>query len=351
MTDSLDVDVLGLRARIELPAELDDAQRKRIRTSWSGASSDGDGDADVVVLLQAELEFEQAMERLTVDVTLAALDALRGKALLFHAAGVADPDGRVAAFVGPSGRGKTTLSRALGRHHAYVSDETVAVRPDLSVSAYRKPLSVVRDGAPKDQISPADAGLQPLPEVPLRLQALLLMDRDASLAGPEIVPLPLAEALPELVPQMSYLRDQEHPLQTIAALGDALGGFRLLRYPEAAMVPPLLGEILDAPPAASDWSPVPDAAELGPYDCSEVADAICVDHHVIVMARSVVHVLDGIAPAIWLAARSGADLDRVVEAVEHEYGAPPEGSARALVTEALDELLASGVLSRRGAAR
>jgi hypothetical protein len=347
VTESFDVDVLGLPVRIELADDLDETQRAEAHAAWSGALSESDAEPAHRCILRAGEGFAAAMERLTVDVTLAALDALRGRTLMFHAAGVADESGRVAAFVGPSGRGKTTLSRMLGAHFGYVSDETIAVRPDRSVQAYRKPLSVVRDGAPKQQLSPVDAGLRDLPAGPLTLHVLALLDRDASLDGPRIEPVPLADALPELVPQMSYLRDQDRPLQTIAALADAVGGVRVLRYPDASTVAPLLPALLDAPGQASSWTPVPDAVASGPFHSDGVQDAILTDGYAVVMAGAQVQVLDGIAPTIWLAARAGHDLDGIVSAVEAEFGTPPEGEARNLVAGALEELIAADLLGRR----
>ncbi len=71
-----------------------------------------------------------------------AISGLRGEALMLHASAVALDDGRVIGFVGPSGRGKTTASQALGRTYGYVTDETLAIRADGSVVAYPKPLSI-----------------------------------------------------------------------------------------------------------------------------------------------------------------------------------------------------------------
>lgn len=347
MTAFLDIDVLGLRARVTLGDDLDDQQRAQARTAWSGALSEGEREPDLTLTFSAGVDFDRAMERLTVEVTLAALAALRGRALMFHAAGIADENGRVAAFVGPSGRGKTTLGRELGRHGAYVSDETVAVGEKLRVSAYRKPLSVVREGAPKLQVSPVDAGLRELPNSELHLTSLVLMERDAELDRPEIVPVSLTDALPELVPQMSYLRDQDQPLQAIAALSDAVGGIRRLRYPDASTVPALLPELLAPFAHASSWQPISAAETTGPYAVDVVDDAILTDGFLIVMAGDTLRVLDGIAPAIWLACARGEGLDDIVAAVVAEFGAPPEGDAVALVERAIDDLIEAGVLGRR----
>lgn len=358
MTVFFDVDVLSRRVRVELPDGLDPQFADRARSAWSGAMGESGREAELTVPMRLGAgtaddlgsRFDHAMERLTVDVTLAALDSLRGRMLMFHAAGVADPSGRVAAFVGPSGRGKTTLSRELGRHHAYVSDETVAVGAGLLVEPYRKPLSVVRGSAPKQQVSPDEAGLRALPDAPLRLASLVLIDRDAALETPEIHPVPLVDAMPELVPQMSYLRDLDRPLQAIAALCDAVGGVRRVRYPDATTVPALLPQLLGGAAgvsADSEWSPAPDTSATGPFHTDQVKDAIVTGSHVMAMTNDTVHVLDGIAPTIWLTACAGADLDRIVERVEAEFGAPPNGDARRLVLAAIDQLLTAGLLGER----
>lgn len=347
MTGFFDVEVLGVRTRIELPDALDASQRDRVKAAWSGALSPRDGTPELEVPLSQTAAFDVAMERLTVDVTLTALAELRGRALMFHAAGIADERGRVAAFVGPSGRGKTTISRTLGRRYAYVSDETVAVDAALAVSPYRKPLSIVREGAPKEQLSPKDAGLEDLPDADLRLHTLVLLDRDESLASAEITEVPLVDAIPELVPQMSYLKEQDRPLQTIAHLCGQVGGVRMLRYPDASTVPAVMQELFDAPDPNSEWEVAPIPASTDPYDADGVLDAIMTDDRIIVMVDSQVQVLDGIAPAIWLAAASGCDFAGIVVAVVELHGDPPGADARELVTAALGDLSDAGILRRR----
>ena len=347
MTADLVVDVLGLHVLIEPGDALDEAQCERLRAAWSGAvSADAVTTPDLTVSFDTEGPFDQAMEQLTVDVTLAALEALRGRALMFHAAGVADAGGRVVAFVGPSGRGKTTLSRVLGRRFGYVSDETVAADESRAVHPYRKPLSVVRKDLPKEQVSPVDAGLLPVPSAPLRLSGLVLIDRDPELAAPQLSTVPLAEALPELVTQMSYLRDHPAPLQSIARLCDAVGGVRMLRYPDAETVPAIMPEIFGAEPAASAWHPLALPETSGPYGVAQARDAIQTDEYLIVMVESELKVLDGIAPTIWQAAADGTDLEGIVAAVVDAHGEPPAGSARQIVTDAVNELVVAGVISR-----
>lgn len=355
VSTTFDVDALGRRVRIDVPGDPRSSHVARVRAAWSGALCDSPSEPELAVPLRLDSRsvddpdraFDLGMERLTVEVTLAALASQRGRMLMFHAAGIADATGRVLAFVGPSGRGKTTLSRELGTLHAYVSDETIAVDRAHIVHPYRKPLSLVREGRPKQQVSPVDAGLRPLPDAPLRLSGLALIDRDPSLDAPEVAEVALVEALPELVAQVSYLRDVAHPLQTIAALCDAVGGVVRVRYPDASTVPALLPGLFDHSRHGSAWTPAPDAAPTGSFSSERVTDAIVTDDRVIAMTDTVVHVLDGVAPTIWLTARAGGDLDRIVHSVQAEFGAPPHGDARSRVVAAIDELIAAGLLGRR----
>ncbi|MGD3860664.1 hypothetical protein QT580_22560, partial [Xanthomonas citri pv. citri] len=142
------------------------------------------------------------MESLTTAVTLAGIERHRGRSLMFHAAGLADPvTGGTAVLVAASGTGKTTAARRLGHDLGYVSDETVCVdAADLGIAPYPKPLSVVRGpGEPKEQVSPDDLGLRPL-RGPAALRALLLLERDPAQEHPHVTdPLPLVTALATLV--------------------------------------------------------------------------------------------------------------------------------------------------------
>ena len=151
-------------------------------------------------------------------------------------------------LVGPSGRGKTTASRELGRHFAYVSDETIAISADGAVHPYRKPLSIIDDpAAPKIQVPPSQLGLRPLPDADLRVAAVALLDRRPDHAGePVVEPLDLGDALAELVAQSSYLASHRAPLSEIAAIVHATGGVRRITYREAADLVPAIGALADA---------------------------------------------------------------------------------------------------------
>ncbi|MFB7843211.1 hypothetical protein [Microbacterium sp. NPDC056052] len=343
----LDVSALGARIRLTFDDDLDDATVDAIRASWQGARLRFDEaiEPDDTISVTAALEPEALSETLTVRVTLAALGRGSGEMLMFHACGVADPDGRVVAFVGPSGRGKTTLSRALGAERGYVSDETIALSTDLAVVPYRKPLSVVRDGRPKEQVSPDAAGLKPVPDAPLTLTALVLITRDAEHPAPSIEQVAFPEAIAELAPQMSYLAELPRPLQTLAEMCDRIGGVVRLTYPDASTVPPIVPELLDHTRVHEEWEPAAVDGENPEFDLSAVTDAIRCGDRVIVLAQRWVHVLDGIAPTIWDSLRAGRGLDEVVDDVIAEFGRPADGDPRSLVVAALDQLVEAGMLS------
>ncbi|MGB4137829.1 MAG: ATP-binding protein [Microbacterium sp.] len=346
MTAAFDVSALGARVRLQPAEDLDPQVVARVRASWADAILTDGGEPDATVPIPSDVDAELMAERLTVNVTLAALGHRRGELVMFHAAGVADERGRVAAFVGPSGRGKTTLSRALGQEYGYVSDESIGVAPDLEVLPYRKPLSLVRKGAPKEQVAPSAFGVQGLPDAPLRLSALAILDRDADLDAPVIERVGLCDAVAELVPQMSYFPELSTPLQALAGMADRIGGLVHLRYPDATKVAPLIPELLDRADVAEPWEPVPAGVAEGPYDDSAVVDAVRVGDRTVVLTARRIQVLDGIAPTVWDAVRTGNDLDGIVAQVVEEFG-EPEGDPRELVGNALDALIDEGILSPR----
>ena len=140
------------------------------------------------------------MHSLASAITVRAIDQRAGQAITVHAAGLALPDGRVVTFVAPSGTGKTTLSRTLGAHYGYVSDETVFIGPDGAITPYPKPLAVLAEGVRgKDQVSPDADSLLPVPPVPLTLAGIVLFNRVPQ-SGPEPVvePVPLLAGIAEL---------------------------------------------------------------------------------------------------------------------------------------------------------
>ncbi|WP_438853471.1 PqqD family protein [Agromyces sp. M3QZ16-3] len=340
---------IGATVRIGFAADVPEETRARVADAWADATVTAD-DTDAVVEVDSDGPVESMLERLSVRVTLAALAHQRGALIMMHAAGVAMEDGRVIAFVGPSGRGKTTLSATLGAQFGYVSDETVAVDRDLTVHAYRKPLSKVRPNGPKEQVAPRRAGLMDLPAAPLRLAALVLLDRQPGVSEPELTRVPVIDAIAELVPQLSYVTDIEAPLQRLAALCDAVGGVWRMTYGEAASVVPLIPELLGASPAdAGSWRPLASNQEESgvgttAFRWGPVSDAIAADESVAVMSGGVFRVLAGIAPSIWVGIGNGLRVEELVAQAIAEFGEPAEGDASDLVAAVIDELVREGLL-------
>lgn len=196
------------------------------------------------------------------------------------------------------------------------------------------------------QVSPGEAGLRDLPDVELKLSALVLIERDERLAEPVVEPLSFVVAIEQLVPQLSYLPDLPRPLQSLAALSDAVGGVMRVRYANAPDVVQLMPQLVERSAVVPNWEACLESID-GPYGVGKVTDAIRVDGCVVVLGDGRVQVLDGIAPAIWDAARMGKDRDGIVAHVVDVYG-EPEGLDAAVLTEgALVDLVHAGVLTRR----
>ena len=169
---------------------------------------------------------EAAMEMLSQSVTLAGVTKSAGDLLMLHAAGLADPaTGRTAVLVGPSGMGKSTATRALGREWGYVSDETVAVTAAGDIVSYPKPLSLIEDGRWKRQASPSSLGLLVAPET-LRPACVVLLNRRDEGNG-SVREVPLTEAVARAAEQSSFLGHLERPLQRIAAVVREAGCFEV----------------------------------------------------------------------------------------------------------------------------
>ena len=307
-------------------------------------------------------------EQLTTAITVAAITARKHDLLMLHAGAVADPvTGAVVAFIGRSGAGKTTAIIALARHFGYVTDETTAIQDDLVVVPYPKPLSVINPGPDhhKDQLSPDDLGLLDLPALPLKIVALLVLDRsdDHPADAPAVLePVELADVVPELVAQISFLSARERPLQRLQDLVHACGGLQRVSYREASSLHVVVRALFDSPEVASRLAtdtvigaprseqatsaPIGSVADVPHYQCSPVNDAIGQDGRVIVLQGNRVQVLDGIAPALWSAAARPRSLDDLVAAVLAVHGAPVGGGATGLVRAAADELVEGGILTR-----
>lgn len=375
MPRTLLVDAVGSCIAIDLSG-LDPDDEAAVRTAWADAIiPDGTDAAPEPAGTVSALGTDrvQMLSSLSQTVTLAAIDAARGRAWMLHAAGIAMPDGKVVVFVGPSGRGKTTAARALGETYGYVSDETIAIDEDGRVWPYRKPLSVIEDpAAPKTQMAPSDLNLTPLPAAELHVAAIVMLDRDAAHPeAPVVEDSDLGDVLGELVAQTSFLPDQHAALRFIAALATATGGIRTVKYREAVTLPAIVPQLVARPAAplvlpelpqheapasdvalAASRGDAADSALTGArFSRVAVADEVALEHpdRIAILTvdaeqRGHVSVLGGIAPAVWRVAEN-ATLGQFVDAATSTYGEPDGFDARAAVLIATGELLDAGLLT------
>lgn len=366
MTQSLLIDALGAVVAIDLRG-LNDIEAAAVRAAWRDALAPADATAVTTVTPEQgpTASLAGALMRLSQQVTLAALEARRGELWLVHAAGLALADGRVVMLIGPSGRGKTTACRVLASEYGYVSDETIGVAPDGSVHAYRKPLSIIEQrGGPKVERAPSELGLLPLPKAPLRLAAIVLLDRrnDAP-SEPLVAPVDLGDALAHIAPQSSLLAMMTHPLWTIATHADRTGGVVRVTYREAAsltsLIEPLASRTATRTASRLSWADT-ETAPIGHadgdliYERAPVIDVISLDEsdHLALLSQGpskapTVNVLGGVSPEIWRAVGSGADLDALTAAVTAAHGEPEGLDAREAVAAVVDDLVDAGVLAKR----
>lgn len=359
MPPRLLVDAVGSCIEIDL-SPLDDGDAAAVRAAWADALAP-DGADPVAVVTPLTATREQMLSHLSQDVTLAGIEAARGRAWMLHAAGIAMPDGKVVVLVGPSGRGKTTASRVLGQTYGYVSDETIAIDADGRVWPYRKPLSVIEDpAAPKTQVPPSALNLKPLPDAELQVAAIVVLDRDENHPEEPIVEASdIGDALSDLVTQTSFLPEQHAALRFIAALAAATGGIRTVKYREAATLVAVIPQLVAQP--AGDFvlpelpqhaAPPAEPDHVGPrFSRTPVADEIALEHPDRVAILTVdsghhghVTVLGGIAPAVWRVAED-ATLTQFQDAATTAYGQPQGFDAQAAVLVAVGQLLDAGLLT------
>lgn len=193
------------------------------------------------------------MDEVSSQLTQVALEQVVGKKWLLHACALADTTtGRTVVLVAPSGTGKTTAARTLGRTLGYLTDETAVIGLDGSIIPFAKPLSLLVDGKrPKRQVSPAEAGLVAAPSG-CTVVAVALLQRESEPIEVRVEDVPMVEALARLAEQTSSLHLLERPLHTVADLLRERGGLRRLVYSEAEDLVPVISGWLRDPDAATD---------------------------------------------------------------------------------------------------
>lgn len=245
------VTVTALGVDIELRCEDDDVARA-VAEAWSDARSTGHSGPTSVLSIGASASSDvsganiaEILHRLSPAVTLAALEARAGELVMLHAAALADPEtGATAVLVAPSGTGKTTAASTLGRHFAYLSDETSGIAADGTLVPHRKPLSIIRTPHIKDQVSPTALGLRTI-DRKCHLAALLVIERDPTHEGPPLVTtLETIDALALITPQASSLGRLDRPLHRLVDLFDRVGGVRHVTYSEATTLEPVVSDLL-----------------------------------------------------------------------------------------------------------
>lgn len=383
MPTAFDVRVLESVVRVQFDDSVEPADRESIRSQWRDVIEEG---AEPSVLVAASVgrkrpvmdpavrvvtasSPERLAALLATEITLAGITALSGRALMLHAGAITLDDGGVIALVGPSGRGKTTATQALGLEQGYVTDETLAVYPGGAVLPYRKPLSIGRHPDAKTQAAASDLGLGDLPDTALRLEAIVVLDRRDHVDAPYVEQVPLLTALDEIVPQTSFLAQLPRPLHTLITMVLSTGGARRVVYSEASDLPGLVDDIL-ARGASDDHHVVEVGATItgcncdgrvSPFDLVDsdrpagsepvyrrtpFQDAVSIDDALVVLSRNRVTVLDGIGPVLWLAAEDGTEAE-LTEAALREMPAPPDHIDPAqVVGAALGELVSAGLLAK-----
>lgn len=369
MPDPLSIHALGYRFEVDLEAVPAD-EVAALRLQWARCAPDEQdpgpaADSPSVPLSDAQDPVRRDYA-LASSVTFAAIRQAAGAGVMLHACGIADDSGRVAVLVAASGTGKTTAAaRLCARDFGYVTDETVLIRPDLSVLPYPKPLSVVREaGDPhhKQQHGPDELHLR-TPPASLHAGALLLLDRIDRASRDDGAPRPMAvpalervglfDAMLTLIPQTSSLMALDRPLTALAQLINDLGGVQTLYYREIDETGSLIeqalhdrGVVTQFTSLTADGDPTdapPDPGEEHLVQRAPFDDAVVADDEVLVLAGSTPLRLSALGATIWLAAAQPLSAGAAVELCRAAHGDHPQ--AAELVDSALTELLEVGALA------
>lgn len=299
-------------------------------------------------------------EQIVYDATKAAIASGRGTHIMLHAAALALPKTKQAlALTAASGTGKSTATRRLGRHLAYLTDETTIVDPQTRrITPYAKPLSLYGSSGvrPKHQHGPDELGLGPTLE-DAELARIAVLDRvregdEEVLARAE--PMDIVTAVTELTPQSSSLGRLPRGLVTLCTLLDSQGGAVRLVYREAEDLLPVVQDLLSSPAAPIDpaWDALTEEeltaslpGAVGARARTEVDDGVLTDDgRLLLLHGTELTVLSGLGAALWLhldVARTPAEL---VERLAEETDVPDD--AEQIVVQGLDDLAERGLLRR-----
>ncbi len=391
-TTAVGLDLAGLRWLVDLSAFGDEtgaALAGLVVHLWWRSCVVPVGDEPVVEVVPADWEYAvpAGVERIVAPAdratfpyafsrALTRLTILRraGSAVLLHAAGLASTDGdQAVVLAAPSGTGKSMAARTLGRHFGYLSDELVVIEPDLRLSSYPKPISVVAGDRPgdKDEWAPDELGLQPTPEAHPDLAAMVLLRRDRGASAPTLTRMGLVDALIELVQHSSSIWLLDHPLERLAQAAVRGGGpFELSyaeiatcrdvvadllhpRHAEAAARPSLTAYLMHPPTDRMAWRPTtrarmnPSAGPTGAADRfvrAPWSDALEADGELLLLQGPQPVRLSALGASVWLAAGEPVTLDELVSAAMGAQGPHPD--AHALVEKFVSEAVWADVLMR-----
>ncbi|MFT3873081.1 MAG: PqqD family peptide modification chaperone [Nocardioides sp.] len=361
MTTRVLVEALGVVVAVDVTeAEV----ATRFRAAWVASLAEDGAEPDVVID-DSDLpgrEADALLELLTQRVTIEAIGVRAGELLMFHACALANPDtGAAVVMVGPSGMGKSTLSMTHGTRWAYVTDETAAIEDDGTLLPYPKPLSMVGSGTVKEQVAPEAAGLT-VACAPLRVAAVLLLERDPGVTAVQVTEVPPAQGIALVAEHTSYLAKMDRPLAQIAALLRSTDGLRRVSYAEARDLAPLLEELLTQPLAEPS---LVEPVETSPGSTSSLGEAeptaedqrddgdrlisairrTVLDEHtedgeaVVLLPDGHVLALSPLASTVLAALADGPQTVPSIAAIlAAEFGAPPDGDTEAATLAALTSL-------------
>lgn len=360
------ISTLGLTIDVALP-EVDEHWSGIIHHQWAHLASN-DETIDLVVepttynhrWLNLNDDLPYTIHR---RVTNDAIAHQRGKLLMLHAAGLGC-DGKAIALAAPSGTGKTTAARKLGRHFAYLTDETFAAKPSGEIVPHPKPLSICSDRGThiKDGISPVDAELL-LPTGTYQMHAAVILHRDDSHSGPpRLEAVDPVEATIDLIGQTSSLLALDQPLETLISLTSRTDGPYRLYYRDIGDAIGVLQELFAKPttpptipyqgfgPGPLSWQLEMELKQVTPRDQDHPLvvrqpwiDAARLGDVTIVFAGPMATCLQTLGASLWHAADQPRSIDELTAQAIADCGDHPD--ARAIVTRAVDQLIDAGVLS------